>query len=94
LSLLDQQFLIFRFVYPLCGPFQYSFHGYGYFDARKTKRYGIEFKRKNGAKGSDPSSLGSRDKGSDPFAPLLLIRGFSLFYTNNKPFSDGKASGA
>jgi len=38
LSLLDQQFLIFRFVYPLCGPFQYSFHGYGYLDARKTKR--------------------------------------------------------
>lgn len=29
LSLLDQQFLIFRFVYSLCGPFQYSFHGYG-----------------------------------------------------------------
>jgi hypothetical protein len=38
LSLLDEQFLVFRFVYPLCGPFQYSFHGYGYLDARKTKR--------------------------------------------------------
>ena len=38
LSLLDEQFLIFRFVYPLCGPFQYCFHGYGYLDARKLKR--------------------------------------------------------
>jgi hypothetical protein len=38
LSLLDQQFLIFRFVYSLCGPFQYSFHGYGVLDARKSKR--------------------------------------------------------
>ena len=27
LSLLDEQFLVFRFVYSLCGPFQYSFHG-------------------------------------------------------------------
>jgi hypothetical protein len=40
LSLLDEQFLVFRFVYPLCGPFQYSFHGYGVLDARKSKRCG------------------------------------------------------
>jgi hypothetical protein len=24
-------------VYSLCGPFQYSFHGYGYLDARNAK---------------------------------------------------------
>ena len=38
LGLLDQDFLVFRFVNSLCGPFQYGFHGHGVLDARETER--------------------------------------------------------
>ena len=38
LGLFDEKLLILRFVNSLYGPFQYSFHGHGCLDARKTKR--------------------------------------------------------
>jgi hypothetical protein len=66
LSLLDKELLIFRFVYPLCGPFQYSFHGLtGVWTTVKPKGCG----------------------------GIPLVGGFYLFCTNNKLFTNRKASG-
>src|SRR5687768_6494550 len=39
LSLFDEELFLVGIMNSLCGPFQYSFHGYGYLDSRNPEKY-------------------------------------------------------
>src|SRR5688572_19266089 len=66
LSLFDEELFLVGIMNSLCGPFQYSFHGYGYLDSRNKEKYQEKFGETGAGSSGDRLRIRSTEFGVCP----------------------------